>query len=591
MRKLLILLSLAPLSVWGQDISVTDTMTNEIDGDISFVIYLSAKATSPFTISYASHDSTAVSDEDYTPVSGTLDFAIGDSAKTVTVAMVEDSVDEDDEYIKLVLSDLPSGSHDTLAVGTLVNDDYSPVAQDDLFYITNEDETLVTMISEVDGLLINDSDENEGGLDAVSVVLASLPNHGNIEISENRADRGGFFYFPEEHYHGLDTFYYRAFDGKNYSDTAMAVIMITSVNDSPVLTGIPDQETCVNQPLSIHLTPFISDSDHDTSDIGLVENGFVLLNSNFGDIVQEDLFAKVPPGEREIEISLIPNKSAIITVEIQVQDVGFGALIARDTLVITFNPYPEADFSYVTTCQGSPVQFKNESLVQVGTILRKLNWDFDNDQIPDAGGLEEGHSFPTDGKHIVTLEALNDLGCSSSKTDTIDVFPKFVPEIDIDLKGGDSTCIFAVEEGKSYQWFKGAALIPASNGGTERVIRVYPGSYRVRVVNEFDCEEMSEPFVVTRSGPTALDDVLGQAIILYPNPVTNAVQLDFNHHLIGEAEVTVFNMQGQVIFQKTYSKLGQTLQQTIHTSDWPAGAYQMLLALDGKMGLKKLIKE
>ena len=66
---------------------------------------------------------------DYTASSGTLSFAPGETAKTVTVAVLDDSYDEGSETLTLVLS-YPFGAYlaDGEATGTIENSDLMPQA-------------------------------------------------------------------------------------------------------------------------------------------------------------------------------------------------------------------------------------------------------------------------------------------------------------------------------------------------------------------------------------------------------------------------------------------------------------------------------
>ena len=75
-------------------------ITVEKDGDgAASVNYATATATN--------NNAPATANDDYEPVSGTLDFADGDTEKTFTVSTVADSVDESAEgfLVKLSLSD------------------------------------------------------------------------------------------------------------------------------------------------------------------------------------------------------------------------------------------------------------------------------------------------------------------------------------------------------------------------------------------------------------------------------------------------------------------------------------------------------
>jgi hypothetical protein len=89
-----------------------------------FTVTLSSPAISTVTVSYGTSDGTATAPGDYTAGSGTVTFSAGDTSKTISVAVVGDTVPEPNETFSVDLS-LPSGATiaDGHGVGTIVDDD------------------------------------------------------------------------------------------------------------------------------------------------------------------------------------------------------------------------------------------------------------------------------------------------------------------------------------------------------------------------------------------------------------------------------------------------------------------------------------
>jgi Calx-beta domain len=79
----------------------------------------------PITVAYLTRDGTAVAGSDYIATSGTLTFAAGETAKSVTVQIIGDTVRERDETFSLILVNPSAGAEivDDEGVGTIVNDD------------------------------------------------------------------------------------------------------------------------------------------------------------------------------------------------------------------------------------------------------------------------------------------------------------------------------------------------------------------------------------------------------------------------------------------------------------------------------------
>jgi hypothetical protein len=79
----------------------------------------------PISVAYVTRDGTAVAGSDYIATSGTLTFAAGETAKSVTVQVIGDTVREPDETFYLVLLNPSANAEivDDEGVGTIVNDD------------------------------------------------------------------------------------------------------------------------------------------------------------------------------------------------------------------------------------------------------------------------------------------------------------------------------------------------------------------------------------------------------------------------------------------------------------------------------------
>ena len=108
-------------------IRVADARAKEgKDASLDFAVTLSRAASGPVTVDYATADGTAAAGADYTATSGTLTFAPGETEKTVSVALLDDAIDEGKETFKLELSN-PRGAYlrgiHREAEGTIRNDD------------------------------------------------------------------------------------------------------------------------------------------------------------------------------------------------------------------------------------------------------------------------------------------------------------------------------------------------------------------------------------------------------------------------------------------------------------------------------------
>ena len=111
-------------------LSVDDASVSEGPGaTLAFAVTLDRTRDREVRVKYATSDGTATQGEDYTGVSGTLRFAPGETSKTVSVTVLDDTHNEGSETLTLTLSSPRRAViDDDTAVGTIVNSDPLPDA-------------------------------------------------------------------------------------------------------------------------------------------------------------------------------------------------------------------------------------------------------------------------------------------------------------------------------------------------------------------------------------------------------------------------------------------------------------------------------
>ena len=96
-------------------------------GTVAFVVSASATSVQTVTVNYATADDTAVSGEDYQAAQGTLTLAPGATSSTVSVATIDDVLDEPAEKFALTLSSPANATLGTASAnGEIADDDASP---------------------------------------------------------------------------------------------------------------------------------------------------------------------------------------------------------------------------------------------------------------------------------------------------------------------------------------------------------------------------------------------------------------------------------------------------------------------------------
>ena len=113
---------------------------------LNFRVFLSRRLRIPVQVDYATSDGTAHAGADYRAASGTLTFRPGETAKTISVPVLEDSHHEGHESMTLTLSNPHPWRrvhlHDATATGTIGNADPMPKAWIGRFGRTVADQVL-----------------------------------------------------------------------------------------------------------------------------------------------------------------------------------------------------------------------------------------------------------------------------------------------------------------------------------------------------------------------------------------------------------------------------------------------------------------
>ena len=107
-------------------VSVADASATEgTDGTIDFEVTLNARDDcETVTVDWATADGTATAGEDYTAASGTLTFGPGETSKTVSVEILEDTVEDSGEAFTLRLSNASGATiADGEATGTIADEE------------------------------------------------------------------------------------------------------------------------------------------------------------------------------------------------------------------------------------------------------------------------------------------------------------------------------------------------------------------------------------------------------------------------------------------------------------------------------------
>ena len=168
---------LGPPALSVADASVTEAASATVD----FAVTMSRASGSTVTVGYATSGGSATPGSDYTETSGTLTFAPAETTKTVSVAVLDDKVNEGAETFTLTLSGATGGNayiSDASATGTIDNDDPVPQAWLARFGRTIASQAVDTIGGRLEG----------GGGSRVTVGGRTLRLSGEAREADERAE-------------------------------------------------------------------------------------------------------------------------------------------------------------------------------------------------------------------------------------------------------------------------------------------------------------------------------------------------------------------------------------------------------------------
>jgi chitinase len=165
---------------------------------LTFTVTLSAAATGPVTVGYATANGTATAGTDYAATTGTLTFATGQTSQTVTVAVTGDAAAEANETLTLTLSGATGATiADGTGIGTIVNDDLPSIAIRDASIVEGDGGSLTGWLSTAGNQIVDSagrsvqiSGVNWFGFEGDNMSANGLWTRGYKEMMQQMVDEG-----------------------------------------------------------------------------------------------------------------------------------------------------------------------------------------------------------------------------------------------------------------------------------------------------------------------------------------------------------------------------------------------------------------
>ncbi|NNF01909.1 MAG: T9SS type A sorting domain-containing protein [Bacteroidia bacterium] len=134
------------------------------------------------------------------------------------------------------------------------------------------------------------------------------------------------------------------------------------------------------------------------------------------------------------------------------------------------------------------------------------------------------------------------------------------------------------------QWYKNGFIIP---GATDTMLAISSnGTYNVIVTGLNDCESVSNPKVVVFDG---IEDIEAINFSMYPNPVDDIVNIQFEIFEKNDLVIEIVNTLGQTVMTNDIGEFSGLFTKEIDLVDMNAGLYLLNITIGEKFYSQKLM--
>ncbi|MBL0317650.1 MAG: T9SS type A sorting domain-containing protein [Flavobacteriales bacterium] len=214
----------------------------------------------------------------------------------------------------------------------------------------------------------------------------------------------------------------------------------------------------------------------------------------------------------------------------------------------------QASISATSICAGESIECTNDAV-----WIASLEWSFE-----DALVGQNDYIHTLDASGLLTMSVSNSL-CTYSQNWELSAVNA---EATFTANGNTLTA----NEASTYQWYLNGN--PIQNATSQNYSITTTGNYSVAITDENGCEDVSEEMQVVYN---VVDELVSSALLLYPNPVNDILNVQFNSIPQPNAVLSMVDVHGRVNW--TINTNGTNSIQ-IDCSDIATGIYTILL--DGR---------
>lgn len=146
-------------------------------------------------------------------------------------------------------------------------------------------------------------------------------------------------------------------------------------------------------------------------------------------------------------------------------------------------------------------------------------------------------------------------------------------------------------EAVTYQWYKDDSKLLGQKDQTLDLLvdKHGIGDYTVEISDDNGCENTSEPFNVATSVKETLED--NTVLSIHPNPSSGIFNISLLLEQATDLRISVKNLVGEELFAINEQHYGGAFNEIIDLNNFANGVYFLNISYDGKLIVRKIVKE
>ena len=140
----------------------------------------------------------------------------------------------------------------------------------------------------------------------------------------------------------------------------------------------------------------------------------------------------------------------------------------------------------------------------------------------------------------------------------------------------------------SYQWFFGMDSLSFTLAGTDQNQKVAIDGYYFVVITDVNGCTASSDTVLVEDPLSVPERKSDNYLSVYPNPTYDLLNIKLNKSIAADGLINIFDVTGRLVYGSKFS--GDKIN-TISLASFADGMYQVVFSIDGKVFLRKILKQ